>query len=464
MRFSLKFTAHASGICYKVTHDNYKFLATVQRVLRLGSRCNPIIMKRSFYTVLAAQFFSSLADNALILVSIALLREALQSNTPGENEPLLKFFFTVSYVVLAPFVGAFADSRPKGSVMFITNLIKVLGCSIMLVGVSPLMAMVIVGFGAAAYSPAKYGIVTELVPAKKLVVANGWLEALTVMSIIFGTVLGGFLSSQDLHEWLLGHVPHWTLSPALTGVVFVCLVYALAAVLNRMIPDNGARYNKQHIHPIALIKDFARSSRILWTDKLGQITLSITTLLWGVAAVMQFIVLDWAQIDLGKDLKEASYMQAFVGVGSTVGAVLAARYVQMRKATSVIPIGMFVGISLISLLWIKSVWMAFPLMLGIGALAGFFLVPMNAMLQHRGYTLLSAGHSIAVQNFNENLSILFMLALYYYLKASGVTLHQSIVIFIVLITVLMALFYIWYLYNRKYHNADALIAEIPEHH
>ena len=329
-------------------------------------------MKRGFYSIMAAQFFSSLADNALFIAAVALLRYA---HEPEWKKAALIPIFAVFYVLLAPFVGAFADSRPKGSVMFITNLIKVLGCSIMLVGVSPLMAMVIVGFGAAAYSPAKYGIVTELVPAKKLVVANGWLEALTVMSIIFGTVLGGFLSSQDLHEWLLGHVPHWTLSPALTGVVFVCLVYALAAVLNRMIPDNGARYNKQHIHPIALIKDFARSSRILWTDKLGQITLSITTLLWGVAAVMQFVVLDWAQIDLGKDLKEASYMQAFVGVGSTVGAVLAARYVQMRKATSVIPIGMFVGISLISLLWIRSVWMAFPLMLGIGALAGFFLVP-----------------------------------------------------------------------------------------
>ena len=421
-------------------------------------------MKRSFYTVLAAQFFSSLADNALILACIALLREMLNTSTPGSQEPLLKFFFTVAYVVLAPFVGAFADSRPKGSVMFITNLIKVFGCAIMLVGVSPMLAMVIVGLGAAAYSPAKYGIVTELVPANKLVAANGWIEALTVLSIIFGTVLGGFLSSTGLHEWVLAHRPNWTLSPALTAITFICGVYGFAAILNKMIPDTGKRYRDQHIHPILLIKDFVASSKILWTDKLGQITLAITTLLWGVAAVMQFIVLDWAQIDLGKNLKEASYMQAFVGVGSTIGAVLAARFVSMRKATQVIPIGMFVGISLITMLWIRSVWFAFPLMIGIGALAGFFLVPMNAMLQHRGYTLLSAGHSIAVQNFNENLSILIMLAVYYMLKSMGMTLHQSIVIFIVLITALMALFYVWYLYNRKYHNADALIDEIPEHH
>ncbi|MCE1161283.1 MAG: lysophospholipid transporter LplT [Burkholderiales bacterium] len=421
-------------------------------------------MKRSFYTVLAAQFFSSLADNALILACIALLREILNNPNPGSQEPLLKFFFTVAYVVLAPFVGAFADSRPKGSVMFITNLIKVFGCAIMLVGVSPMMAMVIVGLGAAAYSPAKYGIVTEIVPANKLVAANGWIEALTVLSIIFGTVLGGFLSSTGLHEWVIARYPTWTLSPALTAITFICGVYGVAAILNKMIPDTGKRYRDQHIHPVLLVKDFVQSSKILWTDKLGQITLAITTLLWGVAAVMQFIVLDWAQIDLGKNLKEASYMQAFVGVGSTIGAVLAARFISMRKATRVIPIGMFVGISLITMLWIRSVWLAFPLMIGIGALAGFFLVPMNAMLQHRGYTLLSAGHSIAVQNFNENLSILIMLGVYYSLKNAGMSLHQSIVIFIVLITVLMALFYIWYLYNRKYHNADALIAEIPEHH
>ena len=434
------------------------------RVRQNSQKYTHIYMKRPFYTVLAAQFFSSLADNALILASIALLREILNDPRPGDTEPLLKFFFTVAYVVLAPFVGAFADSRPKGKVMFITNLIKVVGCSIMLLGVSPLMAMVIVGLGAAAYSPAKYGIVTELVPAKDLVAANGWIETLTVLSIIFGTVLGGFLSSPGVHTWLVGHYPTWSLSPGLTAVTMICVIYGIAALLNKMIPDSGVRYRKQHIHPVALTKEFIQSSKVLWTDKLGQITLSITTLLLGVAAVMQFIVLDWAQLDLGKDLKQASYMQAFVGVGSTLGAVLAAKYISMRKATSVIPIGMFLGISLISMIWIRSVWMAFPLMMGIGALAGFFLVPMNAMLQHRGYTLLSAGHSIAVQNFNENLSILVMLGMYYLLKNSGMTLHLSIVIFVVLITVLMALIYVWYLYNRTRYNADALIDEMPDHH
>ncbi|TDR32223.1 lysophospholipid transporter LplT [Hydromonas duriensis] len=417
-------------------------------------------MTPAFYIILAAQFFSSLADNALLIASIALLREMLADQS---QEPLLKAFFTVSYVVLAPFVGAFADSRPKGNVMLITNSIKVAGCAIMLFGVHPMLAYAVVGLGAAAYSPAKYGIITELLPAEKLVAANGWMEAATVLSIIFGTALGGFLSSHFTHTWLVAHIPSITLSPAFTAITIICGVYGLAAYLNFLIPDTGTRYGKQAHRPIALIKDFWHCNRTLWSDKLGQISLAITTLLWGVAAVMQFIILDWAQADLGKTLEEASAMQAFVGVGSTIGAILAARFVAMRRATSVIPLGMFLGITLVSLLWIRSVWIAFPLMIGIGALAGFFLVPMNAMLQHRGYVLLSAGHSIAVQNFNENLSILLMLSIYAGLKYFHVPLHTSILFFVFLITTLMYLFYRWYVYNRTHYDADKLIEEVAHH-
>lgn len=417
-------------------------------------------MTRAFYIILAAQFFSSLADNALLIASIALLREMLADRS---QEPLLKAFFTVSYVLLAPFVGAFADSRPKGNVMYITNLIKVAGCAIMLFGIHPMLAYAVVGLGAAAYSPAKYGIITELLPAEKLVAANGWMEAATILSIIFGTVLGGFLSSSFTHNWLVLNFPSISLSPATTAIAIICGVYGFAALLNRIIPDTGVIYGAQAHTPLKLIKDFWQCNVILWRDKLGQISLAITTLLWGVAAVMQFIILDWAQTDLGKTLEQASAMQAFVGVGSTIGALVAARFVAMRRATSVIPVGMFIGISLISLLWIRSVWMAFPLMIGIGALAGFFIVPMNAMLQHRGYVLLSAGHSIAVQNFNENLSILLMLSVYAGLKYFHVNLHASIIFFVVLITLLMYLFYRWYLYNKVHYNADKLIEEIAHH-
>lgn len=416
-------------------------------------------MSRSFYIILAAQFFSSLADNALLAASVVLLTEMLADPS---QQPLLKAFFTVSYVVLAPFVGAFADSRPKGSVMFITNLIKILGAAIMLFGVNPMLAYAVVGLGAAAYSPAKYGIITELLPAKQLVVANGWIEAATVLSIIFGSVIGANLATPTVQSWFVG-LTQLNLSPASTAILLICFVYALAAVLNRMIPDTGVRYDKQARNPLTLVKDFWHCNMTLWRDKLGQISLAITTLLWGVAAVMQFIILDWAQADLGRTMQESFTMQAFVGVGSTVGALFAARYVAMNRATSVIPLGMFLGISLISLLWIRSVWLAFPLMIGIGALAGFFLVPMNAMLQHRGYVLLSAGHSIAVQNFNENLSILIMLSVYAALKYFQVPLHTSILFFVFLITALMFLFYRWYVYNQKHHGADKLIEETAHH-
>lgn len=417
-------------------------------------------MPRAFYIIISAQFFSSLADNALLAASIILLVEMLADSS---LQPLLKAFFTISYVLLAPFVGAFADSRPKGKVMFITNLIKIIGAAIMLFGVHPMLAYAVVGFGAAAYSPAKYGIITELLPSRKLVSANAWIEAATILSIIFGSILGASLATKTVQSWLHYIFPVFDFSPANTAILLICLIYLIAAGLNLLIADTGVRYEKQAHSPIALLKDFWRSNTTLWTDKLGQISLAITTTLWGMAAVMQFIVLDWAQESLGQTLQDSFKMQAVVGIGSTIGAVLAARFVAMNRATSVIPLGILIGIMLITLVWIKSIWLAFPLMIVFGAVAGFFLVPMNAILQHRGYVLLSAGHSIAVQNFNENLSILFMLAIYAALKYFQVPLDMSIIIFLILITGLMALIYRWYLYNKKHHDADKLIEEVAQH-
>lgn len=418
-------------------------------------------MTRAFYIILAAQFFSSLADNALLAASVVLL---IEMHADPSQQPLLKAFFTISYVVLAPFVGAFADSRPKGNVMFITNLIKVFGAAIMLFGLHPMLAYAVVGLGAAAYSPAKYGIITELLPPEKLVAANGWIEAATILSIIFGTVLGASLATPTIQSLLTHALPaSFSLSPATSAILIICFVYLFAALLNRQIGDTGIRYSAQAHTPIKLMQDFWRSNMTLWRDKLGQISLAITTILWGMAAVMQFIVLDWAQEDLGQTLQESFRMQAVVGIGSTIGAVLASRYVAMRRATAVIPLGMVIGSMLLLLLVIDRVFLAFPLMIVFGAVAGFFLVPMNAMLQHRGYVLLSAGHSIAVQNFNENLSILVMLGMYAALKYFHVPLHSSILVFLTLITGLMALMYRWYLYNKKHHNADRLIDEMSHH-
>jgi MFS family permease len=370
-------------------------------------------MKRGFYTIMAAQFFSSLADNALLIAAIALL---IEMHAPDWMKPLLKLFFTISYVLLAPFVGAFADSMPKGRVMLITNAIKVIGCAMMFASVHPLLAYAVVGFGAAAYSPAKYGILTELLPPEKLVAANGWIEGTTVGSIILGTVLGGVLISPRISGGLLAidlpYIDTGIDTPAESAIAVIAAVYALAALFNFRIPDTGARYPRQQRNPVRLISDFAKCLSMLWRDKLGQISLAVTTMFWGAGATLQFIVLKWAEVQLGMPLSKAAILQGVVAVGVAIGAVVAARFVPLRGSLRVLPFGVAMGVLVPLMTLVHELSIAYPLLVLIGAMAGFFVVPMNALLQHRGHVLMSAGHSIAVQNFNENLAVLLMLGLY----------------------------------------------------
>jgi MFS family permease len=370
-------------------------------------------MKRGFYTIMAAQFFSSLADNALLIAAIALL---IEMHAPDWMKPLLKLFFTISYVLLAPFVGSFADSMPKGRVMLITNAIKVIGCAMMFASVHPLLAYAVVGFGAAAYSPAKYGILTELLPPEKLVAANGWIEGTTVGSIILGTVLGGVLISPRISGGLLAidlpYIDTGIDTPAESAIAVIAAVYALAALFNFRIPDTGARYPRQQRNPVRLISDFAKCLSMLWRDKLGQISLAVTTMFWGAGATLQFIVLKWAEVQLGMPLSKAAILQGVVAVGVAIGAVVAARFVPLRGSLRVLPFGVAMGVLVPLMTLVHELSIAYPLLVLIGAMAGFFVVPMNALLQHRGHVLMSAGHSIAVQNFNENLAVLLMLGLY----------------------------------------------------
>ena len=389
-------------------------------------------MNRSFYTIMAAQFFSSLADNALLIAAIALL---IQLDAPDWMTPLLKLFFVLSYVLLAAFVGAFADSRPKGNVMFITNTIKFVGCAVMLFGSHPLLSYAIVGLGAAAYSPAKYGILTELLPPERLVAANGWIEGLTVGSIILGTVLGGVLISVGVSSRLLGFdlpvIETGIDTPAEAAILVIMMIYIIAALINLKIPDTGARYVAQKTNPIELVKDFAHCFRTLWNDRLGQISLAVTTLFWGAGATLQFIVLKWAEVALNMSLSQGAILQAISAVGVAGGAVWAASRIPLKQSLKVLPYGVVMGL-VVCVMAIYHIDMIPPIVLVefdkmkltlnmippyallilVGWLAGYFVVPMNALLQHRGHVLLSAGHSIAVQNFNENLSVLSMLLLY----------------------------------------------------
>ena len=417
-------------------------------------------MNKGFYTIMAAQFFSSLADNALLTSAIALL---IEMTAPEWMKPMLKLFFTVSYVVLAPFVGAFADALPKGKVMFYTNAIKVVGCAMMFASIHPLLAYAVVGLGAAAYSPAKYGILTELLPPSKLVAANGWIEGTTVGSIILGTVVGGALISPSVSTVIVGLGIPGVYSPATGAIVVIGFVYLLAALINLRIPDTGARYQKQHTDPILLIREFWHCNMTLWRDKLGQISLAVTTLFWGAGAVLQFIVLEWAKQQLGLPLNRAAILQGVVALGIAVGAMLAARFVTLRRSPRVIPLGIAMGVLVPSMTLVTSLPASYPLLILVGGLAGFFVVPMNALLQHRGHVLMSAGHSIAVQNFNENLNVLTMLGIYALLLKFELHINSIILLFGAFVAITMLLVRQRYLRNAREHDLRALILDHGKH-
>lgn len=404
-------------------------------------------MNRGFYTIMAAQFFSSLADNALLVVAIALL---IDLHAPAFLIPLLKFVFVLFYVILAPFVGAFADSMPKGRVMFISNTVKIVGCGLLFLAMhqySALLAYAVIGLGAAAYSPAKYGILTELLPPEKLVIANGWIEGLTVASIVLGTVLGGTLITPAVSQYLLAQDLPLVDTATEISIFIVAIIYVAAAIFNLFIPNTGIDHRIPKKNPFYLIQEFAHCVKLLWTDKLGQISLAVTTLFWGAGATLQFIVIEWAEVALDFQLNKAAQLQGVVALGIAIGAVMAARMIALKQSLSVIPMGFATGLVVIVMIFVHDLWTAIFLLILIGGMAGFFVVPMNALLQHRGHILMGAGHSIAVQNFNENLSILVMLSLYALLIFFEVHIYVVIVLFGVFMTIIMALV-------RKWHNSN----------
>ncbi len=365
-----------------------------------------MLMPVGFHRLIAAQFFSALADNALLILAIALLHAQGQ---PLWWAPLLKFCFTLAYVFLAPFAGPLADAMPKARLMAWMNGLKAVGLLALLAGLHPLAAFAVVGTGAALYAPAKYGLVTELVGPDRLVAANGWIEVAAVVAVLLGTLVGGLLVSDGAEALFTG----MALADPLDAAMAVVLgLYAVAALLNMGLPDSGARYPQGSTRARVLVRDFAHANRRLWTDPLGGLSLAVTTLFWGVGAMMQFAVLRWADAALGLDLSEATYLQAVVAVGVVVGAALVGHWVRLRRAVVVLPAGVALGLLLPALASTQSLGLAVPLLVLTGVVGGVLVVPMNALLQHRGHVLLTAGRSIAVQNFNENLSILVMLGGY----------------------------------------------------
>ncbi len=371
-------------------------------------------MALGFYIILLAQFLSALADNSLLFAAIALLKELA---APPEYVPILQQFFVVSYIVLAPFVGAFSDALPKGRVMFISNLIKLGGCLAMLGGINPLFAYALVGLGAAAYSPAKYGILTEYLPSSQLVLANSWMEGLTVLAIILGAVTGGLLLKPDLNLYFLlrdglSSLGLHPLSSPQFAILMILLLYVAAAAVNLYIPKVHRDHGLPRKNPWYVVKDFAVSFMMLWRDPLGKVSLAVTTLFWGVGSTLRLIVLVWATLQLNFDLEESTQLTAVSAVGIALGSIAAAKWVRLENSLKVLPVGIAMGGAILGMLFVHQWHVAVVLLIIAGAMGGFFVVPMNALLQHRGHQMMGAGHSIAVQNFNENISILAMLGAY----------------------------------------------------
>lgn len=384
-------------------------------------------MRKGFYTLLAAQFISALADNALLFAAIALLQ---QMHAPDWHKPLLLQFFVISYIILAPFVGSFADALPKGRVMFISNGIKFIGSFAMILGMPPLYAYGIVGIGAAAYSPAKYGILTELLPPEKLVSANGWMEGSTVMAIILGAIIGGKMAGTN---------------PQI-AIIIITAMYLIAAGFNMFIPKLPIDHAIPKRDLLSILRDFYISFISLWRDPQGQVSLAVTTLFWGAGATLRLVMIAWAGIALGLAIEPATQLIAAVAFGVAIGSIIAAKYITLENSVKVLPAGIVMGILVMAMVLVNEWHIAAMLLFLIGVLSGFFVVPLNALLQHRGHLLIGAGHSIAVQNFNENLGILILSGAYTLMVKANVQMDYIIVIFGAFVIISMSMI------NRLYRR------------
>jgi MFS family permease len=411
-------------------------------------------MPAGFHLLIAAQFASALADNALLIVTMALL---VEQGYAVWWAPMLKFGFTVSYVVLAPFIGPLADSMPKARLMAWMNGVKLLGATLLCLGLHPVAGYALVGLGAAAYAPAKYGLITELVPTRRLVAANGWIEVSVVCAALLGTVAGGVLVSPWLVTGSAARALNGWLSQATTGALqsayllslgVVLLTYATASLLNLRLPDSGATYARASQGLGGMVADFRSGNRTLWRDASGGLSLAATTLFWGVGATLQFAVLRWAGDVLHLTLDRAAYLQAAVAVGVIAGAGLAGRLIPLSAAHRVLPLGVLLGLMLGVVASVDSLLWAVVLLTTVGAIGGLLVVPLNALLQHRGCTLLSAGRSIAVQGFNENASVLAMLAIYGALTAAEAPIVPLLYGFGLLIAAAMAAL-LWQEHRRR---------------
>ena len=363
-----------------------------------------LAQRRALSRIVLTQFLSSLADNALLIVAMALLAER---HAAAWMAPALRIFFYGASLLLSPLAGRFADAYPKGRILFVTSLSKFAGCALLVMQGDPLIAYALVGISAAAYVPAKYGILPEILSSKDLVRGNAWIEVSTVLSILLGVALGSYLLSDDLFGTFTSRG-----SITIHAAVSILIIYALAVVTamaipitRRVLPDNVEKVR-------GTLRRFYRDQQRLWRDHQGGIAIAITCLFWAIAAALQFLVLQWGQEIAHLSLAQSSLLQLPVAIGLIAGAIAAARWIQLSVVVKLLPIGIAIGAVLIGIANDSNVRHVMFLLTAVGTLSGLLLVPMNAMLQHRGALLMPTGQSIAVQGFSENLASVILLSIY----------------------------------------------------
>ncbi|EAT7205813.1 lysophospholipid transporter LplT [Salmonella enterica] len=388
-------------------------------------RTNTSIWSKGMLSVIVAQFLSAFGDNALLFATLALLKAQFY---PDWSQPVLQMVFVGAYILFAPFVGQIADSFAKGRVMMVANGLKLAGAAGICLGVNPFVGYTLVGIGAAAYSPAKYGILGELTTGDKLVKANGLMEAFTIAAILLGSVAGGVLA-----DW---HV--------IAALVACALAYAGAVAANLFIPKLVAARPGQSWRLSAMTRSFFSACVVLWRNGETRFSLVGTGLFWGAGVTLRFLLVLWVPVALGiTDNATPTYLNAMVAVGIVVGAGAAAKLVTLETVSRCMPAGILIGVVVAIFSLQHALLPAYALLLLIGMLGGFFVVPLNALLQERGKKSVGAGNAIAVQNLGENSAMLLMLGLYSLAVLVGVPAVAIGIGFGVLFALAIAALWIW---------------------
>lgn len=379
------------------------------------------LFSSAMLAVLSAQFLSAAADNALLFAAIGLIKA---NGFPDYFESMLQEFFAGAFILLAPFVGPLADAFAKGRVMLVANGIKLLGAGAMFIGLHPLLAYGIVGLGAAAYSPAKYGILSELVAPDQLVKANGLMEGSTIVAILLGALLGGWLSDISVH-WALGTV---------------AVLYALAALANLRIPKIAAAHPLHAFNVLALVRDFWRALKQLFCNTDARFAVLGTSLFWGSGSTLRFMLVAWVPVALAiQDNQTAATLNGVVAIGIALGAALAAKWVGLKSVNRALIAGLLLGAGVWVFAGTANLYLAIALLVFIGACGGFYVVPLNALLQERGHETVGSGHAIAVQNFSEGIAMLTLVGAFTAARKAELDVIALAQGFGIVILVLMAL-------------------------